>query len=242
MCQWYWCSPTRYTTSVLLLASYMLSGGQKRTLRTSKSVLHAWWWSRQILQTDTSFPRSSRGQNGLSKLLQAFYALGDGQNRVSELQKTLLCAWGGHNGLSKLLQATYTLGGSQNGLSELLQATYFFLVASLSGRIPLSCGCYKFRMRLALNALSSARKLTQNIWSLKSSTQLIPSMTCAKRSGSRAGSGSSSSRSCSCGGVCLSSSLCFVSSNGHVEMKWGASSSCDAEFTRQVIASLPVTP
>ena len=43
------------------------------------------------------------GQNGLSKLLQAFYTLGD-QNRLSEL-----------------LQASYELGGGQNELSELLQ-------------------------------------------------------------------------------------------------------------------------
>ena len=49
-------------------------------------------------------------------------------------------------------------------------------------------------------------------------------MTCANRSESRGGSGSS--RSCSCGGACLSSSLRFVFSDGHVEMKWGTSSSC----------------
>ena len=103
-------------------------------------------------------------------------------------------------------------------------------------------GCYKFRMRLALNALSPARKLTQNTWSLMSSTQLIPSMTCAKRSGSRTGSGSSGSWSCSCGGACLRSSLHFVSSDGHVEMKWGSSSSCVPQFTRRVTTSLPVTP
>ena len=35
-------------------------------------------------------------------------------------------------------------------------------------------------MRLALNALSSARKLTQNTWSSMSSTQSIPSMTLQK--------------------------------------------------------------
>ena len=56
-----------------------------------------------------------------------------------------------------------------------------------------------------------------------SSTQSIPSMTCANRSGSRAGSGT---WYCSCGGACLSSSQRFVSSNGHVEMKWEASLSC----------------
>ena len=73
-------------------------------------------------------------------------------------------------------------------------------------------------------------------------------MACANRSGLRARSGTQSS---SCVGACRSSSLCFVSSDGHVEMKWGHlqvvrrrvyKTIDDIVRTRRVAASLPVTP
>ena len=82
----------------------------------------------------------------------------------------------------------------------------FFLLCCLPFRESTTelWGGYKFQVRLTLNALSSARKLTEHLEFR------------AWRVLGRAPSPA----------ACRSTLLRFVSSDGHVEMKWGASSSC----------------
>ena len=77
------------------------------------------------------------GQNGLSVILEASYALsvgqnslstplqvtnthGGDQNRLSQHLQVRLHAWQGLKHILRTFQAPYTLGGGENGLYELL--------------------------------------------------------------------------------------------------------------------------
>ena len=81
-------------------------------------------------------------------------------------------------------------------------------------------GCYKFRM--TSECLEFHYEINTKHLEFVAFNPVDSEHDLCKKSGSR----SFGFRSCSCGGACLSSSLCFVSSDRHVQMKWGASSNC----------------